>query len=546
MDFFIKRRATLPILRVEVNKDGRNDFHHNQNLSDISNVYVSFIDYYTKQPKYISRPCTVTSEVTSGGTSYYVNYQFSHFETEEESKYEVQFSIINNNGGVIILPLKQKIFVNVVESFSIDGFDFSNNYIVDYPCCNGSNLGPAPSNTPTPTSTPGQSVTPTSTPTVTPTITPTSTVTPTITKTPTKTPTTTPTPTSTPGQSVTPTSTPTVTPTVTRTSTVTPTATVTPTKSATVTPTTTPTITPTSSVTPTVTPTISESPAVSPSVTPTRTVTPTKTSTPTITPTNSVTPTITPTKTVTPTVSPSYVPPSAILYSVDNDGVVYSYNFGTGIVTNVNPPQNSLVNLKVWIGKYSDTWWTFNGYTSIARQDGLSNTPVYKNTALTADASICVLDSYNVLFVRNSQSGYGNPREIVLGPFATQSYSYQFRGAIPADRYCTGGMIKTTTDKLIMITTNSTNTAVYLNQYQYYNGNYFALLPSEVQVNLTNIISNPRGIFVASNEFYITTNSGEIYRIQKTSPYTVTYITSIGRTVKGIAQDSTNWNIQFT
>ena len=46
MDFFIKRRATLPILRVEVNKDGRNDFHHNQNLSDISNVYVSFIDYY--------------------------------------------------------------------------------------------------------------------------------------------------------------------------------------------------------------------------------------------------------------------------------------------------------------------------------------------------------------------------------------------------------------------------------------------------------------------------------------------------------------------
>jgi len=107
-------------------------------------------------------------------------------------------------------------------------------------------------------------------------------------------------------------------------------------------------------------------------------------------------------------------------------------------------------------------------------------------------------------------------------------------------------MIKTTTDKLIMITTNSTNTAVYLNQYQYYNGNYFALLQSEVQVNLTNIISNPRGIFVASNQFYIATNLGEIYHIQKTSPYTVTYITSIGRTVKGIAQDSTNWTAQFT
>ena len=135
MNFFIKRRSTLPLLRVEVNKDGRNDFHNNQNLSEISNVYVSLIDYYTKQPKYLSKPCTVTSEVTSGGTSYYVNYQFSHFETEEESKYEVQFSLINSNGNVIILPLKEKVFANVVESFSLDNYSFENNYIVDRPCC---------------------------------------------------------------------------------------------------------------------------------------------------------------------------------------------------------------------------------------------------------------------------------------------------------------------------------------------------------------------------------------------------------------------------
>jgi hypothetical protein len=136
MNFFIKRRSTLPLLRVEVNKDGRNDFHHNQNLSEISNVYISLIDYYTKQPKYLSKPCTVTSEVTSGGTSYYINYQFSYFETEEESKYEVQFSLINSNGNVIILPLREKIYANVVESFSLDNYSFGDNYIVERPCCN--------------------------------------------------------------------------------------------------------------------------------------------------------------------------------------------------------------------------------------------------------------------------------------------------------------------------------------------------------------------------------------------------------------------------
>lgn len=135
MDFFIKRRATLPLLRVEIDKDGRNDFHRNQNLSQITNVYVSLIDYYTKQPKFISKPCTVVSEVTSGGTSYYVDYQFSHFETEEETKYELQFSLINSSGNAIILPLKQKIYASVVESFSLDNYLFENNYIVDRPCC---------------------------------------------------------------------------------------------------------------------------------------------------------------------------------------------------------------------------------------------------------------------------------------------------------------------------------------------------------------------------------------------------------------------------
>ena len=507
MEFFIKKNATLPLLKFEVFQDGRSDFNNLQNLSGTSSSYLTLIDPINSEIKFASRPCSIVtgqSEYDESKIIYFVQYQFKNNETKKLGRYEIELSIIDTN-GTVILPLRDKVFVNIIDSFSIDGFSFSNNYEVDYPCCEGSEPDPTPSNTPTQTPTPSNTSTPnpslTSTPTqtLTPSVTPTKTITPTVTKTTTKTPTVTPTPTT--------------------------------------------TITPTVTTTPTITPTNSQTPAVSPSVTPTKSITPTKSVTPTVTPTSTITPTVTPTSTITPTVSPSYIPPSIIVNSVDNDGVVYSYDFGTGNVTNVIPPQNSSIISKSWIGKYNNIWWTFDGYSTLYRQDGLSNAPVNKPTGALTDPGICVLDSNNVLFVRTPVSGPN--RNIILGPYVSLSFSYIFCGSLPVNRLATGGMIKTTTNKIIIITTNFSNTSVYLNQYPYVN-NTTSVLTSEVEVNLTNIISNPRGIFVASNQFYIVNASGEIYQIQKTSPYTVSYVTSIGRTVKGIAQDSTNWTIQFS
>ena len=517
MEFFIKKNATLPLLKFEVFQDGRSDFNNLQNLSGTSSSYLTLIDPTNSEIKFASRPCSIVtgqSEYDESKIIYFVQYQFKNTETKKLGRYEIELSMIDTN-GTVILPLRDKVFVNIIDSFSIDGFSFPNNYEVDYPCCEGAQPDPTPANSPTPSIS--------------------STLTPTKTKTPTPTPT--------PNQSSSVTPTPTTTPTVTPTISVSPTITKTPTNTPTQTRTTTPTITPTNTVTPTITPTNSQTPAVSPSVTPTKSITPTNSLTPTITPTNSLTPTITPTTTITPTVSPSYIPPSIIVNSVDNDGVVYSYNFGTGVVTNVTPPQNSSITSKSWIGKYNNIWWTFDGYSTLYRQDGLSNAPVNKPTGALTDPGICVLDSNNVLFVRTPMSGPN--RNIILGPYVSLSFSYIFCGSLPVNRLATGGMIKTTTNKLIIITTNFSNTSVYLNQYPYVN-NTTSVLTSEVEVNLTNIISNPRGIFVASNQFYIVNASGEIYQIQKTSPYTVSYVTSIGRTVKGIAQDSTNWTIQFS
>jgi len=276
MDFFIKKNSTLPVLKFQVVKDGRSDYNNFMKTIELSSIFFSMVDVETGIPKITSRPggfVEKTSMDPNAEPEYYIYYQFTSKDTNRVGRYEGEF-MLRNSDGVLILPIREKLNINVQESFIANDLVYNSCYVSEFPCCvNESTSTPTPTPTPTPTSTPTE--TPTETPTPTPTETPTSTPT----ETPTETPT--PTPTETPTQ--TPTSTPTETPTETPTPTPTETPTQTPTPTNSETPTQTPT--PTNSETPTNTPTNTE--------TPTPTQTPTNSETPTNTPTN--TPTITPT-----------------------------------------------------------------------------------------------------------------------------------------------------------------------------------------------------------------------------------------------------------
>jgi hypothetical protein len=137
MEWFIKKNSTLPIFQVEVSQNGRSDFNRVENLS--GNTYVISV-YDSETNKYIvtSKPCYLThsaSTVNPEDIITYINYQFTNREVSKHGRYLVQISETGDN-GVIVLPLKEKIFVNVIESFSLDNYSFDNNYIVDRPCCN--------------------------------------------------------------------------------------------------------------------------------------------------------------------------------------------------------------------------------------------------------------------------------------------------------------------------------------------------------------------------------------------------------------------------
>ena len=517
MEFFIKKNATLPLLKFEIFQDGRSNYNHIKNLSGITSGYVTLLDVNTNQVKFASRPCVITTGVSEYDESkilYFVEYQFKNTETKNLGRFEVELSIIDSY-GTIILPLESKVYVNIIESFSVDGFSFINNYEVDYPCC-----VPEKPN-PTPPITPSNTVTPTAS-SVTPTVTPTNTITPTVTPS---------------SESPTPTPTVTSTPTLTKTPTKTPTPTVTPTI----------TLTPTTTSTPTITPTNSNTPAVSPTITPTNSITPTITNSPTNTPTITNSPTNTPTITTTPTITPSSVPPSVIVEfknsSVNN---FVQYDITTNTYTNLPPygGTNFTLTLAKKIENNVTTRYYYDGYYKIYYNTNISDVPNYIDMGYQINRSFAPIESDYIVIVKNL---YPNPNWVMKR--YTPTGTGQLFGKLPAQRITSGGILKTTTNRIIVITTNISGGNPILSQYNLSTiTNPLAVMTPEVEINLTNLIdgNDPAGIMVANGEFYIGAGSS-IYHISKTPPYTVSqYYQNIGTPIGGFAQNYTEWNIHFS
>jgi hypothetical protein len=374
MEFFIKKNATLPILKLQVVKDGRSDYNSFMDMIEESAIFFSMTNVETGIPKISTSPAGfVEKELMDPNAEpeYYIYYQFKPQDTNKTARYEAQF-LLRNSQGVLILPIREQLFINVQESFIAEDLPYEDCYLIEFPCCN--NVCPTTTTTTTECCCPQD--TPTPTPTRTPAPSPfapepvpidefcmeifvqTSTPTPT----PTLTPSSTPIPccntwyyyggTDVTGstfsyldcsgntttisastdfastlcalsvtkltgngttylQSVCTCDPVAPTPTPTNTPTITPTNTITPTKTPTQTPTQTPT--PTQGLTPTPTKTPTPTPGLSPTPTntPTKTTTPTKTPTPTPSKTFGLTPTPTKTPTPTPTKTPTRTPINA-------------------------------------------------------------------------------------------------------------------------------------------------------------------------------------------------------------------------------------------
>jgi hypothetical protein len=119
MEFHINKNSTLPKLKLELIRDGRNDFQKFHDKVQNANITFTMTDVITGVKKIAKRPAGIEQVVPVSdcvGDEFYLVYQFNEKETGVAARYVAQFEIDFLDGsGTLIVPIREELFVNVLD-----------------------------------------------------------------------------------------------------------------------------------------------------------------------------------------------------------------------------------------------------------------------------------------------------------------------------------------------------------------------------------------------------------------------------------------------
>jgi hypothetical protein len=118
MEFYIKKNATLPVLKMQVVKDGRSGYLQLMQDLEVSTIFFTMIEVETGIPKIVSAPAEIVNLILPEGVDpeYYIYFKFSARDTNTPGRYQGQF-LIKNDEGNLILPIREELYINVQDSF---------------------------------------------------------------------------------------------------------------------------------------------------------------------------------------------------------------------------------------------------------------------------------------------------------------------------------------------------------------------------------------------------------------------------------------------
>lgn len=119
MEFFINKNATLPKLKLELIKDGRNDFSKFHDKIQNANITFTMTDIVTGVKKISCKEATIEEvlpKISCVCEEFYLTYQFNDRDTAKAGRYVGKFEIDFLDGsGKLIVPIKEELFINVLE-----------------------------------------------------------------------------------------------------------------------------------------------------------------------------------------------------------------------------------------------------------------------------------------------------------------------------------------------------------------------------------------------------------------------------------------------
>ena len=119
MEFNITKNATLPKLKLELIKDGRNDFNKFHDKIQNANITFTMTDIVTGVKRIACKSAGIEEVLPKNNCiceEYYLVYQFTSKETSVGGRYVGNFEIDFLDGsGTLIVPIREELFINVIE-----------------------------------------------------------------------------------------------------------------------------------------------------------------------------------------------------------------------------------------------------------------------------------------------------------------------------------------------------------------------------------------------------------------------------------------------
>ena len=118
MEFFITQNSTLPVIKMEFDFNGKSSIEDFNSILENSTIFFSMKNVENGNQKILNKKGGFTNKTfvePNAKTEYYLYYKFSLFDTNKIGRYEGEFSLISDE-GTLLLPIKEKLYINIVEN----------------------------------------------------------------------------------------------------------------------------------------------------------------------------------------------------------------------------------------------------------------------------------------------------------------------------------------------------------------------------------------------------------------------------------------------
>ena len=119
MDFHINKNSTLPVLNLELVKDGRYTYREFNDKIQNANIYFTMANLETGTKVIGKKAATLTLKTQYNGCEdeeYYLTYQFSKKETSKPGTYVGTFIVEFLDGtGTLIVPIREELYIQVLD-----------------------------------------------------------------------------------------------------------------------------------------------------------------------------------------------------------------------------------------------------------------------------------------------------------------------------------------------------------------------------------------------------------------------------------------------